>query len=130
MVTDQRARKWIAKKAKLGVRSFPVGTIAFYGPDNRHEGGGGYHPAPQSETTALRRWFVETGDVRKSDTIFAEITTFLREHGVHSVAMADGILGCPHEEGIDYPKAALAPTARTGQVEIVGPASSVGTDAR
>ncbi|TIP27470.1 MAG: hypothetical protein E5X67_15625 [Mesorhizobium sp.] len=111
MKPDQRARKWIAKKAKLGVRSFPVGTIAFYGPDNLRatKVAVGIIPAPQSETTALRRWFVETGDVRKSDTIFAEIAAFLRGHGVHSVAMADGILGCPHEEGIDYPEGSTCP---------------------
>ena len=25
-----------------------------------------------------------------------------KEHGALSVAMADGIIGCPHQEGIDY----------------------------
>ncbi len=24
------------------------------------------------------------------------------EHQVRSVAMADGIIGCPHQEGVDY----------------------------
>jgi len=27
---------------------------------------------------------------------------FLAEHGVLSVAMVDRIIGCPHQEGIDY----------------------------
>ena len=27
--------KWLRKKAKQGMRGYPVGTIAFYGPDNR-----------------------------------------------------------------------------------------------
>ncbi|TIU38462.1 MAG: hypothetical protein E5W28_05955, partial [Mesorhizobium sp.] len=34
MKPEQRARKWIEKKAKKGVRSYPVGTVAFYGPDD------------------------------------------------------------------------------------------------
>ncbi len=28
-------KKWLQKKAKRGVRGYPVGTIAFYGPDDR-----------------------------------------------------------------------------------------------
>lgn len=27
--------KWLRKKTKQGMRGYPVGTIAFYGPDNR-----------------------------------------------------------------------------------------------
>ena len=34
---------------------------------------------------------------------------FFRQHGVKSVAMSDGLLGCPHEEGIDYPKGEACP---------------------
>jgi hypothetical protein len=26
-------RKWLAKKAKAGNRGFPLGTVAFYGPE-------------------------------------------------------------------------------------------------
>ena len=28
---------------------------------------------------------------------------FFNEHGVKSVAMSDGNMGCPHEEGEDFP---------------------------
>jgi hypothetical protein len=51
----------------------------------------------------LGRWFSETGDVRTDNRILAEIAAHLRQCSVHSVAMADGIIGCPHEEGIDNP---------------------------
>ena len=37
------------------------------------------------------------------ETVLVEIATFLRKYEAQSVAMAKGILGCPHEEGIDYP---------------------------
>jgi hypothetical protein len=48
-------------------------------------------------------------DVRMDDTILAEIVTFLREEKVQSVAMTEGILGCRHEEGIDYPDGESCP---------------------
>ena|ERR1700674_3614310 len=104
-------RKWLEKKAKLGMRGYPVGTIAFYGPDKHRATKVAVStiPGPQSEPAGLRRWFSETSDVRTDETVFIEIATFLREHQVKSVAMMDGILGCPHEEGIDYPTGETCP---------------------
>jgi len=32
-----------------------------------------------------------------------ELLAFIAEHNTKSVIMADGIIGCPHQEGIDYP---------------------------
>lgn len=43
------------------------------------------------------------GDVRRDETVLAEIATFLRGREAPSVAMTKGILGCPHEQGIDDP---------------------------
>ena len=104
-------RKWLEKKAKRGLRGYPVGTIAFYGPDDRRatKVAVGIIPAPLSELTEMRRWSGETGDVRMDDAILAGIVTFLREHKVQSVAMTKGIIGCPHEEGIDYPNGETCP---------------------
>ncbi len=104
-------RKWLEKKAKRGMTGYPVGTIAFYGPDNRRatKVAVGIIPAPRSELAEMRRWFGEAGDVRVDETVFAEIVTFLREHKVQSVAMIEKILGCPHEEGIDYPNGEACP---------------------
>src|SRR5882757_8296255 len=98
-------RKWIEKKARRGVNGYPVGTVAFYGPDNRRATKVvvSLIRAPQAAPAKLRRWFAETGDLRTDETVFAEIVGFLRENGVRSVAMPKGIVGCPHEEGIDYP---------------------------
>lgn len=111
MKPEQRARKWIEKKAKKGVRSHPVGTIAFYGPDDSRatKVAVAILPDKQSDASELRRWFTDTGDLRKDDTIFVEIAAFLREQEVHSVVMVDRILGCPHEEGVDYPEGGVCP---------------------
>jgi hypothetical protein len=39
----------------------------------------------------------------------AEVAGFIVSHGVKSVVMTDGIIGCPHEEGIDYPEGTSCP---------------------
>jgi hypothetical protein len=101
--------KWLHKKAKKGARAYPVGTIAFYGPDDRratkvaaavieHEG---------EAASELRRWTTDAGDPRAG--VPAEITAFLKSHAVRSVAMVDRIIGCPHEEGVDYPEGGECP---------------------
>ena len=103
--------KWLAKKAKAGFRGYPVGTIAFYGPDDQRASkvAVGIVVAAETEPVELRRWFTETGDARNDMTIAAEIATFLRDHEFRSVAAPSKIIGCPHEEGIDYPEGEACP---------------------
>jgi len=50
----------------------------------------------------MRKWFVETGDARTDPVVTAELLEHLEANGVKSVAMMDRIIGCPHEEGVDY----------------------------
>jgi hypothetical protein len=92
-------RKWLEKKAKRGMRGYRRATKVVVG----------IIPVPRSEPAEIHRSFGETGDVRVDETVFAEIVTFLREHKVQSVAMTEKILGCPHEEGIDYPNGEACP---------------------
>src|SRR5260370_3198455 len=51
---------------------------------------------------ALRTWIVDRGDIRADPSIAREILEFIEEHRVRSVAITDGIIGCPHPQGIDY----------------------------
>ncbi len=85
-----------------GQPKYPVGTVAFYGPDDqtttkiaaaviRREGA----------EPVLKRW-VGT-DVTTSPKVQREIREFFGQHGVQSVAMSEGNMGCPHEEGEDFP---------------------------
>lgn len=111
MKVGWQAAKWLKKKAKAGFRSYPVGTIAFYGPDDRRASkvAVGIISSVDREPAVLRRWFSENHDIRGDEAILAEVVTFLREHDVRSVSMVDRILGCPHEEGIDYPEGEACP---------------------
>jgi hypothetical protein len=111
MTFRRQPEKWISKKSKAGFRGFPLGTIAYYGPDNRRASKVvvGIFAQPDSDPLDLRKWFSDIGDVRSEQQINGEIVAFLREHGVHSVTMSNGIIGCPHEEIVDYPEGEACP---------------------
>jgi hypothetical protein len=104
-------KKWLERKSRRGFRGFPAATIALYGPTaefatkivvaivrNEH-----------AEPDPLERWFAEDVDVRNDPDLGAKVTAFLKEHSVKSVVATDRIIGCPHEEGIDYPEGKSCP---------------------
>jgi hypothetical protein len=92
-----------AAKAKANRHGkYPVGTVALYGPDDRtttkivagvalREGG----------EPILMKWTGKSlvGDAKVDD----EMKRFFAKHGVKSVIVTEGNMGCPHEEGIDFP---------------------------
>lgn len=93
------------------MRGYPAGTVAFYGSTDKiatkvavgvieYEGG---------HADIMRRWFSEDGDIRNRFDVLDEVVEFLKEHDVRSVAMIDRIIGCPHEEGVDYPEGEICP---------------------
>lgn len=103
----------LAKQRAKGFRGYPVATIAFYGPDDtratkvsvgiiEHEG---------AAADILERWYstTPTADVRTDTEITEAIFRLIEKHGAKSVAAADRIIGCPHEEGIDYPDGEACP---------------------
>ncbi len=94
----------MSKKAKPGFRGYPVGTVAFYGPDDQRASKVAVciFTTENSDLMAMQRWFSENTDLRSDARILSEVMGFLKDHAVKSVTMADGIFGCPHEEGIDY----------------------------
>jgi hypothetical protein len=102
--------KWLKKKTKVG-SGYPIGTVVWYGPDNRRASkvAVGIVRGPDATVGDMERWFDETGDVRHSRKIAEEIVVFLQAHGVRRVGMLDRIFGCPHEEGLDYPEGESCP---------------------
>jgi hypothetical protein len=111
MALDDRFARALVKKARRGFRGYPVATVAYYGPDDRRASkvAVGIVMAEGEAAAELQRWFSEQADIRRDAGVQREILEFVRAHDVQSVAMADGILGCPHEEGIDYPSGATCP---------------------
>jgi hypothetical protein len=91
---------------------FPVATITAYGTDNtratklvvsivQRPGG----PAPRG----IRTWTTETADVRSDPNVAAEVAAFVSDCRVKRTVAADRIIGCPHQEGIDYPMGRICP---------------------
>jgi hypothetical protein len=62
----------------------------------------GIVPSEDAEATELRRWFSEASDIRGDARVAEEVLAFIETAGAKTVVMTDGIIGCPHEEGIDY----------------------------
>ncbi len=107
----RRSDSPLKKKSRRGFRGYPVATIAFYGPDDvtASKAAVGIVNREDAPPDFLNRWFLEDGDARTDATITREILEFIQSHGVKSVVMTDGIIGCPHEEGIDYPDGEVCP---------------------
>jgi hypothetical protein len=55
------------------------------------------------EAEPLERWFSPDSDIRFDQEICGLILESITAHQVKSVVMSPGIIGCPHEEGVDYP---------------------------
>jgi hypothetical protein len=99
-----RSRRRLVKRAKKGFRGYPLATVALYGPDDTTATklAVGIVPAEDSEVTDLRRWFSEGSDIRNDVGVTEQVLEFIADAGAKSVVMTDRIIGCPHEEGIDY----------------------------
>jgi hypothetical protein len=111
MKIKHRAKSQLAKRAKRGFRGYPVATIAFYGPtaERASKVAVGIVACEGAEPHVLETWRDDDRDLRHDHEIGLEIASFLREHQAMSVVMADRIIGCPHEESIDYPEGESCP---------------------
>jgi hypothetical protein len=107
------SKTWVKKAARKnkGTGTYPAATIAFYGPntDFASKVVVGIFLRDGTDADILERWFSEDLDVRANPAIGDQVLKLLRSNGVQSVVATDGIIGCPHEEGIDYPEGKSCP---------------------
>lgn len=101
----------LRSRARRGFRGYPVATIAFYGPTNEFatKAAVSIIEAQDAEPKVLQRWQAGDVDIRRDRDVAAAIVAFLDTHEPRSIAMTKGIIGCPHEEGIDYPLGVACP---------------------
>jgi hypothetical protein len=106
-----KSKNPLKKISGRGFRGFPVATVAFYGPDNLRASkvAVGIVLSDDADPVALERWFSEKSDVRSDPGIGAEILELIRLYKTKSVILTDRIVGCPHEEGKDYPEGETCP---------------------
>lgn len=107
----QNPRYWLHKKAQRKT-GYPVATIAYYGPDDTFASKvvvGIVRFEKEKDPVALRKWFAAGTDVRQDVAINTEILQFIDNHHVARIGMLERVIGCPHEEGIDYPVGEVCP---------------------
>ena len=84
---------------------YPLGVLVAFGPDA--ERATKYMatlvPSPDAAPTELERWYVEGGDIRDDARIAEEVEEFFTVVAAAGRLVPEGIKGCPHDEGIDYP---------------------------
>lgn len=103
-------RQQLRGKAKKGFRGYPVATIGYYGLDNSRASKVAVGiVAQEGAEPHMERFFSEEEDARYDPGLQDQILKLIKAHGVRSVVAADALLGCPHEEGIDYPEGESCP---------------------
>ena len=101
MRTSQRSRA-----------KYPLATISAYGPDNKRATKlvvGILRRAGQKSPNPMRSWSTDATDVRNDPVVAAELADWLHSQGIQDTVSYDRIIGCPHEEGIDYPMGRTCP---------------------
>jgi hypothetical protein len=95
----------LKKRASRPGRGYPLASIAYYGPTDKFASKVvvGITATEGADVEPLERWYSPDQDVRKNPQLLKTVLQFLETQGVKSVVMPDKLLGCPHEEGQDYP---------------------------
>lgn len=112
---DQSDLYWQERLQKLtgkGRGQYPLATVAYYGPTDEFATKTAvsvFLRNADHEPDHLERWICNDFDVRFDKTVNQQILQFLKCHKVRSVAIADRIIGCPHEEAKDYPDGEKCP---------------------
>jgi hypothetical protein len=104
-------RYWLERRAQRKT-GYPLATLAYYGPDTTRASKvvvGIVRSERDSDVTVLQKWWSDTIDIRTDQAILQQMLTFLDQQHVQRVVMVDRIIGCPHEEGSDYPEGETCP---------------------
>lgn len=127
MSLRERHIKALRKKAKRGFAGYPAATIAFYGPSDKSASkvAVGIVLGEGQEVAHLERWHFNEGDIRLDPVVLEEVLEFIQGHSAKSILTTDRVIGCPHEEGVDYPDGEACPACPfwagrnrwTGEVE-------------
>ncbi len=90
---------------------YPLATVMAYGPDDRTVTKlvVGIQRSAQDDPDAIEveRW-VGT-KVAEDPRVAKEMYAFMKAHGAKTVLTATAIMGCPHEEGEDFPEGGDCP---------------------
>jgi hypothetical protein len=83
-------------------KDFPFGILAYFGPDNNTVTKIVAVVVEELEDEPIIKSWMKP-DVTEDPGVASEIGKFFLEWNIKDIIMTDGVLGCPHEEGIDFP---------------------------
>lgn len=104
--TAEHLMKGLERRAQAGFQGYPLGIIAFYGPDDKTASKAviGIVKEAGHSPENIKRWIYDKGDLRKDVPAIKALFRYIEAYGVVSVALTPGIYYCPHEPGIDFPE--------------------------
>ena len=104
-----------ANKLLLHLRSvlkektnYPIGALVYFGPDDQTVTKIIAVVIQSSDTDPFLRSWGGNGVTTNGDVIL-EIGSYFKKFQVNEVVMTEGVVGCPHEEGVDYPAGEACP---------------------
>lgn len=83
--------------------TYPIGTVAHYGPDDKTTTKIAAGVIKHFDAEPIIERWVGT-KITQNPKVQRQMTEFFERHGVKSVVISDGNMGCPHEEGADFPE--------------------------
>mgnify|MGYP003423169730 FL=1 len=98
-----KSTKRIAKRARKGFQGYPVVTIAYYGPSDKLATKVAIGFVEEENSDPQMQCFSTDSDIREDATIQSAIIKLIERSAAKTVSLVDGIVGCPHEAGVDYP---------------------------
>ena len=102
--SGKKFKKCCLKKQKQqqAPPKYPIGTVALYGPDDKKTTKIVAAAIVDKDADPILERWVGT-DIQESPKVQQEIKDFFVKHNVQSVVATDKNMGCPHEEGEDFP---------------------------
>lgn len=106
---DQRKRESARRVARRGARRESVATIIQYGPDDKTvtKVVAAFFDKPGGPEKELKKWVAT--DITTSPKFREELAAFIDRWHPDKIGFSFGVMGCPHEEGPDYPEGGVCP---------------------
>ena len=99
----EKSSKRISKRVKRGFQGYPKITIAYYGPSDALATKVCVGFVEEEGADVQFEKFVTLNEVRSDVAVQSTIVKIIDRSGAKTVSLVDEVLGCPHEEGTDYP---------------------------
>ncbi len=100
----EKSQKRISKKVKRGFQGYPIITISYFGPNEDLATKVSVGFIEEENADAQFEKFNTVEDVRNDVVVQSTIVKIIDRSAVKTVSLMEKIVGCPHEEGIDYPE--------------------------